>query len=98
MKLTKQELKQRISDSIKDNDELVISLLEDIEDSMTEGNNEDVQIETLKKENEEIKWKYEDIKNRYKERFLTGVEETEEIADEESPELEEKEIIDIKEI
>lgn len=98
MKLSKQELKQRISDSIKDNDELVISLLEDIEDSMPEGSNDDVQIETFKKENEELKWKYEDMKTRYKERFLSGVEENI-VENEENPEeVEEKEIVDVKEI
>ena len=71
MKISKQELKQRISDSITDNDDLVISLLEDIEDSMTETN-ESVIDETAKKELEEIKWKYEDLKFKYKERFLKG--------------------------
>lgn len=98
MKLSKQELKQRISDSIKDNDELVISLLEDVEDSMSEGSNDDVQMETLKKENEELKWKYEDMKTRYKERFLAGVDEIKENPDEKIDEVEEKEIVDIKEI
>ena len=98
MKLSKQELKQRISDSIKDNDELVISLLEDVEDSMSEGSNDDVQMETLKKENEELKRKYEDMKTRYKERFLAGVEEIKENPEEKIEEMEEKEIVDIKEI
>lgn len=98
MKLSKQELKQRISDSIKDNDELVISLLEDVEDSMSEGSNDDVQMETLKKENEELKWKYEDMKTRYKERFLAGVEEIKENPEEKIEEVEEKEVIDIKDI
>ena len=32
-KLTKEELKQKLSDKITDNDDLVIELLEDIEDS-----------------------------------------------------------------
>lgn len=99
MKLSKQELKQRISDSIKDNDELVISLLEDVEDSMSEGSNDDVQMETLKKENEELKWKYEDMKTRYKERFLAGVDEIKENPEEKiEDEVEEKEVVDIKEI
>ena len=98
MKMSKQELKQRISDSIKDNDELVISLLEDVEDSMSEGSNDDVQMETLKKENEELKWKYEDMKTRYKERFLAGVDEIKENPEEKIEEVEEKEIVDIKEI
>ena len=98
MKMSKQELKQRISDSIKDNDELVISLLEDVEDSMSEGSNDDVQMETLKKENEELKWKYEDMKTRYKERFLAGVDEIKENPEEKIDEVEEKEVIDIKDI
>jgi len=98
MKLSKQELKQRISDSIKDNDELVISLLEDVEDSMSEGSNDDVQMETLKKENEELKWKYEDMKTRYKERFLAGVDEIKENPEDKIDEVEEKEVIDIKDI
>ena len=99
MKLSKQELKQRISDSIKDNDELVISLLEDVEDSMSEGSNDDVQMETLKKEKEELEWKYNDIKKRYKERFLAGVDEIKENPEDKiEDEVEEKEVVDIKEI
>ena len=98
MKLSKQELKQRISDSIKDNDELVISLLEDVEDSMSESSNDDVQMETLKKEKEELEWKYNDIKTRYKERFLAGVDEIKENPEEKIEEVEEKEVIDIKDI
>lgn len=98
MKLSKQELKQRISDSIKDNDDLVISLLEDVEDSMSEGSNDDVQIETLKKEKEELEWKYNDIKTRYKERFLAGVDEIKENPEEKIDEVEEKKVIDVTEI
>ena len=94
MKLSKQELKQRISDSITDNEELVISLLEDIEDSMVETN-ENVIDETKTKELEELKWKYEDLRAKYKERFLKG---NESEITEDNPEMEEKEVIDIKEI
>lgn len=96
MKLTKQELKQRISDSITDNEELVISLLEDIEDSMVE-NNESVIDETKMKRLEELEWKYADLQAKYKERFLKGAE-TEEPEDEETPEMTEEEVIDVKEI
>lgn len=95
MKLTKQELKQRISDNITDNDDLVISLLEDIEDSMIEETSQ-VLDETVRKELEELQGKYEDLKAKYKERFLAPVEENKE--DEETKELEEKEVIDVKEI
>lgn len=93
-KITKQELMQKVSDNIKDNDDLVISLLEDIQDSMEENNIDDSMIDTLKKENEELKYRYEDLKQKYRERFLNS-----EIKDEpKDEELEEKEIIDIKEI
>lgn len=97
MKLSKAELKQRISDNIQDNDDLVISLLEDIEDSMVE-NNESIIDETQRRELEELKWKYEDLKTRYKERFLKG-EETEETEEkEEKEELEEVEELEKEDI
>lgn len=96
MKLSKQELKQKISDSITDNDDLVISLLEDIEDSMTEDSAEKIIDETAKKELEDLKWRYDDLKAKYKERFLSGKEKDPE--DEKDEGLEEKEVIDVKEI
>lgn len=95
MKLSKQELKQRISDSITDNDDLVISLLEDIEDSVSETN-ENILDETVRKELEELKWKYEDLKAKYKERFLKGDDKKDE--EEKDDEMEEKEVVDVKEI
>lgn len=96
MKLSKAELKQKISDSITDNDDLVISLLEDIEDSMLEDSAENIMDETAKKELEELKWKYNDLKAKYKERFLSCKEKDPE--DEKDEGLEEKEVIDVKEI
>lgn len=98
MKRSKQELKQYISDSIKDNDDLVLSLLEDIEDSMMEDGTDAVINETLKRENEELKWKLEDLTARYKERFLKGEEDVEEKKEESEDGMEEKEVIDVKEI
>ena len=98
MKLSKQELKQRISDAITDDEELVISLLEDIEDSMIETN-ENVIDETKAKELEDLKWKYTTLQEKYKERFLKGDDKKEdEDKKEVDEELEEKEVIDIKEI
>ena len=96
MKLSKQELKQRISDAITDNDDLVISLLEDVEDSMVE-NSESVMDETKMKEFEELKYKYDDLKAKYKERFLKGDDKPDEDA-EDDEELKEEEVIDVKEI
>ena len=100
MKRSKQELKQYVSDSIKDNDDLVISLLEDIEDSMMEEGTDTVINETLKRENEELKWKLEDLTARYKERFLKGEDEEDKEDKEDKKEdgMKEEEIIDIKEI
>ena len=86
-KLSKQDLKQKISEKVTDED-VLIELLEDIEDSM------EIIEETTNTELEELKVKHEELKAKYKERFLKGV-------DAEEPEDEEKEdeeIIDVKEI
>lgn len=80
MKKSKEELKQTIVDTVTD-EEVQIALLEDIEDSF------DVSQETDNTALEELQAKYDDLKNRYKERFLKG-EETEE-KEEEKEEVEE---------
>lgn len=96
MKLSKKELMQRVSDLIED-EETKISILEDMEDSIVdETTTETVVEESAKRELEELKWKYEDLRNRYKERFLKGNDETEEKEDDD--ELKEEEVIDVKEI
>ena len=87
MKLSKDELKQKISESIVDNDELVVSLLEDIEDSM----NEDLS------NNDELQAKYDELLSKYKERFLQKDDNSDEDKNEDKG-LEEAEVIDIKEI
>lgn len=100
MKLDKKELMQRVSDLIED-EETKISILEDMEDSIVdEPTTETVVEESAKRELEELKWKYEDLRNRYKERFLKGEEVEEEKKDDETEdeELREEEVIDIKEI
>lgn len=97
MKLSKQELKQKISDSIKDNDELVIELLEDIEDSMIEDN-QSVMDETKQKEYDDLKFKYEILQEKYKQRFLSGNNGEGKDDEENDDELKEEEVIDVKEI
>ena len=74
MKLTKTELKQKISDSIPDNEDLVISLLEDIEDSFPEEVEDNTKelLETKSRELEDVKMELDEIKTKYKERFLTS--------------------------
>lgn len=97
MKLTKKELMQRVSDLIED-DEIKISVLEDMEDSISdEGNVDQVVDESMKRDYEDLKWKYEDLKTRYKDRFLKGSEEPEKEDIDDSEETE-KEVVDIKEI
>ena len=78
-KLTKDELKQKLSDKITDNDDLVIELLEDIEDSFDVEVDNGLQ-EELDSIKAEIVTKDEEIaslKQKYKERFLSGVADSE---------------------
>ena len=93
MKLSKDGLISKIN-GLEIDDEVKISLLEDVTDSM------EVDPEVDNSELEEIKKKYEELKTKYKERFLKGDETKEEEKEEkkDDEELEEKEIIDIKEI
>lgn len=91
MKRSKEELKQRVGELVQDND-IAIQLLEDIEDSMEEG-----ELDTSKID--ELQAKFDDLQQKYKERFLkTDDKKTEEKEDYEEKGLEEKEVIDIKEI
>lgn len=95
-KLTKEEMKQKYNDTITENDDLLISLLEDIEDSMDEVISEDEKAEliTLREDIAKKDAEIEELKRKYKERFLSAT-------DEEEPkveELEEKKVIDITEI
>lgn len=89
MKKSKEELKQTIVDSVAD-EEVQIALLEDIEDSFVEQEVDNTAIE-------ELQAKYDDLKQRYKDRFLKGEEkETEE--KEEKEELEEVEELEKEDI
>ena len=101
MKLSKEELKKKVSEIIGD-DETAITVLEDIEDSMNVAEETDsTAYEELKAKYEELNAKYEELKTKYKERFISGTinedleksEETEELE-----EVEEEEVIDVKEI
>lgn len=95
MKLSKEELSAKINELDID-EEIKVSLMEDIADSIEGG------VETKDNgELEELKIKYESLREKYKERFLKGNDETEEKEDEEKEdddELKEEEVIDVKEI
>lgn len=91
MKLSKEELKQKVNELVTDND-IAIQLLEYIEDSMEVG-----EVDTAKID--ELQAKLDDLQEKYKQRFLKGddkkdAEEKKDVDEE----LEEKEVIDIKEI
>ena len=94
MKLSKEELSAKINDLDID-EEIKVSLMEDIADSIEVG------VETEDNgELEELKIKYESLREKYKERFLKGEEVEEEKKDDETEddELKEEEVIDVKEI
>ena len=90
MKLSKEELKQKINDLAVD-DDVKITLLEDVEDSFetTEDNSEEL---------ETLQTKYEELKEKYKSRFLTGKEEDKKEDDKKEEELEEQEIVEESDI
>ena len=95
-KYSAEDLSSRINDLELD-DEVKISLMEDITDSISPDESEE--LSSLKVEIEKVKTEYEDLKQKYKERFLKAAE-VEEVKKEvkEDEDLEEKEVIDIKEI
>ena len=94
MKLSKEELKKKIDEKISDED-LKIELLEDIEDSI------DISDDCEKVEKtayDEVVAERDEIKRKYKERFLKGSEEDSEENEDDTEELKEEEVIDVKEI
>ena len=92
-KMNLEEFKNKYNEKIVDNDDLLIELFEDVEDSFNNSNDEE--LENLKEEISKKEVEVEELKKKYKERFLTSTEEKEE---EKEEVLEEKEVIDIKEI
>lgn len=89
MKLSKEELIKKISE-YEIGDEIKIELLEDVTDSFEVPEVDNTELD-------EIKAKYEELKEKYKERFL-GHEEKEDEKEDEIEELKEEEVIDVKEI
>ncbi len=93
MKLSKEELKAKVNELIQDND-VAIALLEDIEDSFESG-----EVDTSAMD--ELQAKFDDLQRKYRERFLSVEEKSEDVMEEEKSEdeeLKEEEVIDIKEI
>lgn len=96
MKLSKEELSAKINE-LEIDEEIKVSLMEDIADSIGESTEASDGGEL-----EELKIKYEALRDKYKERFLKGNDETEEEKEEketeDEEELKEEEVIDVKEI
>ena len=93
MKLSKEELKAKIDEKISD-DDLKIELLEDIEDSLESDSEEKVS----KEEFEKVVSERDEIKRKYKERFLSNEDPKDEKEETEETGLEQNEVIDVKEI
>ena len=94
MKLSKDDLIKKINEKVLDED-VKIELMEDVTDSIeneTDTSEEDSQ--RIK----ELEEKYKNLQEKYKERFLKGSEELKETKKDDDDELEEKEVIDVKEI
>lgn len=92
-RLSKDELLKKITEKVTDED-LVIELMEDISDSLDVSYEEEKKV--LEDKINELELKLEDLKTKYKERFLKG-----EVIEEEKDEIEEpkeEEVIDVKEI
>lgn len=94
-KYSAEDLSSRINDLELD-DEVKISLMEDITDSVSPDESEE--LASLKAELEKKSAELEELKEKYKARFLKAVDESEEVKEVEDEDLEEKEVIDIKEI
>lgn len=92
-KFSAEELSSRIND-LEIDDDVKISLMEDITDSISKDESEE--LATLKSELDKAKEDYESLKEKYKTRFFEAVSTDEEKKDDE--ELKEEEVIDIKEI
>jgi len=97
MKLSKEELLKKISESGFD-DEIAISLMEDITDSWNDEVIEDhtEELEQIKADLEAVNAKYADLLQKYKDRFLNI--DVEEETEEDDSDEETKEVIDVKEI
>lgn len=97
-KLTAEEFikKWTVEKGLSLDDDTIIEMSEDVADSIVVPDGESEEIATLKAENEKLSADYADLKERYKNRFLSSDEKIEEKEEIEEPK--EEEIIDVKEI
>ena len=88
-KLTKEELLAKINERLADNSELAVELMEDVTDSM-----EDAPVTN------EYEAKYNELLERYKQRFISPEKAEEELKGEETVDapVEEEKVIDVENI
>ena len=91
-RISAEEINAKINDLAID-DDVKISLMEDISDSI----NESEELDKLRNEVDKVNKDYLDLKEKYKSRFLKSVE-SDEDKTEDTDEYKESEIIDVKEI
>lgn len=92
-KFTREELSKRVDDLDID-DEVKVSLMEDIYDSMEDKESEE--LAKLKEELDKKQAEYDDLLSKYKERFFTS--DDKEVDEEEKIEVEDEDVIDVKEL
>lgn len=100
-KLTADEFIKKYSDGekkITESDDLLIELMEDAQDSIGVDAGESEEVVQLKAEIEKLSADNADLKERYKNRFLSSDANVVIEKEEEIEEPQEKEVIDIKEI
>ena len=99
-KLTAEEFikKYTVDKKISEDDDVLIELMEDISDSVVENETESEEITKLKADNEKLAADYADLKERYKNRFLSSEVEVKTEEKEEDGEPEENEVIEVNEI
>ena len=96
--ISKKDLKEKV-DKLDISEDNKIELFEDIDDSIKEETEEKVlksEYDAIVLERDNIKKELEDVKRKYKERFLSG--EEVKALNTEDEELKEEKIIDVKEI
>lgn len=99
-KLTAEEFikKWTVDKKVSEDDDILIELMEDATDSIVTSEGESEEVIKLREDNEKLSADYADLKERYKNRFLTSDIKIEEKEEEKDEEPEEKELIDVKEI
>ena len=100
-KLTAEEFIKKWTEDkkISEDDDVIIEFMEDATDSIQTSEGESEEVVKMRADYEKLSADYADLKDRYKERFLTSdvkIEEKKEEKKEEEPE--EQELIDVKEI